>query len=119
MGKKDTLSKPLFIKELIRRAHQELLESQQERIRSGEPAIFEVEKMTIEVNFVVTQSKEVAGGIDFKIITVGGIDLDGKMDYQQQQIHKITITLAAVGSTNTSAHKDLEESGSRFMPREE
>ena len=49
MGKKDALSKPLFIKELIRRAHQELLESQQERIRSGEPAIFEVEKMTIEV----------------------------------------------------------------------
>jgi hypothetical protein len=119
MKKGFTASRSLFIKDLIRRVHQELLESQKEREECGEVAIFEVEKMTIEVNFVVTDSKEAKGGLDFKIITIGGLDLGGKAEYQQQQVHKIVLSLTALPNRNRLILKDLEESGSRFMPREE
>lgn len=112
-------TKSLFIKDLIRRVQQELLESQKERIANGEPAIFQVEKMTIEVNFVVSQSSEAKGGFDFKLITIGGIKIGGSKEYQQEQIHKITLSLTAVHGEDISGLKGLEESGSRFMPRNE
>jgi len=118
MKKGFTAFKSLFIKDLIRCVHQELLESQKEREEYGEVAIFEVEKMTIEVNFVATDSKEAKGGLDFKIITIGGLDLGGKAEYQQQQVHKIVLSLTALPRDRLIL-KDLEESGSRFMPREE
>jgi hypothetical protein len=117
LSQPEPLTRPLFIKDLIRRVHQELIESRQEREASGEAAIFEVEKMTIEVNFVAIQSKEAQGGLDFKIISVGGLELGGSAGIQQQQVHKITLTLNAV--SNTIVLRDLEETGSRFMPRED
>jgi len=117
MSKTAEISKNLFIKDLIRRVQVELMESQKEREQNGEPAIFEVEKMTIEVNFVAIESKKAEGGLDFKIIAVGGIDLGGSAGIQQQQIHKITLSLNAV--SNQTVLRDLEESSSHFMPREE
>ena len=80
-------SESLFIKDLIRKVNDELIESRTERIRSGEPAIFEVEKLTIEVNFVAVVNKEARAGIEFRVITVGG-KLGGGGSIQQQQIHR-------------------------------
>lgn len=110
---------PLFIKELIRRVHQELVESREEREAAGEPAIFQVSELTIEVNFVVAQSTEAKGGLDFKIITVGGIELGGSKEYQQQQVHKIILSLTALPDAGLSVLTDLEESASTFRPRED
>lgn len=109
----------LFIKELIRRVHQELVESQQEREASGQPPIFQVQQMTVEVNFVITESSEAKGGLEFKVITVGGVDLGGSKGYQQQQVHKITLLLSALPYDDAAKLKDLEESGSGVLPREE
>jgi Trypsin-co-occurring domain 2 len=109
----------LFIKDLIRKVHDELLESRTERISSGEPAIFEVEKLTIEVNFVAIENKEARAGIEFRVITVGG-QLGGGNSIQQQQIHRATLELVAIPPPQDDESSDiLSLSGSRFRPREE
>jgi len=109
----------LFVKDLIRRVHQELLDSQKERQECEEGPMFEVERLTIEVNFVVTHSTEAHGGLDFKIITIGGAGVGANAEYQHQQVHKITLSLVAVPDRTVLALKDLEDSGSRFMPRKD
>jgi hypothetical protein len=86
---------PLFVKELIRQVHEELLESQAERIESNEPALFRVENLTIEAHFVASEAKSAKGGLEFRILTVGGVSGGGSRDVQQQQIHKLTLTLTA------------------------
>lgn len=108
----------LFVRELIRRVHQELLESREERRQSGMPPIFEVERMEIEVNFVAIDSKEARGGLDFKVITIGGASVGGGKRYESQEVHKITLSLVALPYEVESRFRDLE-AGSRFMPREE
>jgi len=113
------MSESIFVKDLIRRVHQELLESQQEREKSGEHPIFEVESLTIEVNFVIVQSKEAKGEVGFKLITVAEGDLGGTKSYQQQQIQKITLSLTALPYDGMGSLKDVEGSSSRFMPRSE
>jgi len=117
----DKEPRPLFVKELIRRVHQELKDSKAEREQSGDPPIFEVERMTIEVNFVAVESREAKGGLNFKIITVGGVDLGGAASYQRQQVHKMTLSLSAIAYADGGGLQDLElpDSASRFMPREE
>ena len=42
------------------------------------------------------ESKEAKGGLNFKIITVGGVDLGGGASYQHQQVHKLTLSLSAI-----------------------
>ena len=105
--------RPLFIRELIRRVHRELLESRAEREEQGLAPIFEVQGMTIEVNFVATESRDLKGGLDFRVITAGG-----SRRYDNQQVHKITLTLAAPVIVETDEFGDLERSPGRFMPRE-
>lgn len=36
-----------------------------------------VERLTLEVNFVVTRSKGASGGFEFKVLTFGGLKADG------------------------------------------
>jgi hypothetical protein len=103
----------LFVRELIRRVHQELVESRAEREASGSAAIFEVERLTVEVNFVATESRDAQGGLDFKIVTLGG-----GMQLQSQQVHKITLNLVAVGYKPDGGLAELELEAPRFRPRE-
>jgi hypothetical protein len=86
----------LSLKQLIRRVTQELVESQREREESGGPALFEVEKLTLEVNFVVTKSKSAKGGFDFRVLTFGGINAGASGEHQEQEIHKIVLSLKVV-----------------------
>jgi hypothetical protein len=80
--------KPLFIKELIRQVHNELAESQEERELEGQDALFEVEKLTIEANFIATDSETESGGIDFKLLkyNAGGSS-------KNERVHKVTLEL--------------------------
>ena len=112
-------SESLFIKDLIRKVHDELIESRTERISSGDPAIFEVEKLTIEVNFVAIVNKDARAGIEFRVITVGG-QLGGGKSIQQQQIHRATLELVAIPPSQDDESSDiLALSDARFRPREE
>jgi hypothetical protein len=114
--------KSLFVKDLIRGVHRELLQSRTERRQAGEPPMFQVKNMTIEVNFVVVQSKSVKGGFSFKLITVGGLDASGSHAYQQQQVHKMTLILDAIDYSEEAedglVDLELPDSASSFRPRE-
>lgn len=107
----------LFIKDLIRRVHAELLESRAEREAAGEPPIFTVESLTLEVNFVAEKSKDVKGGLDFKVITVGGANLGGALTYHQQQVHKVTLNLVTAAADSNDIFSDLDETPGAFHPR--
>jgi len=91
MGEPAVQGDPLFIRDLIRRVYRELHAAQQERVDAGQGAIFEVDKLELEVNFVATESHERQGGVDFKIVTAGGTG-----SYQSQQVHKVTLSMSAV-----------------------
>lgn len=93
MGEEEFAGKPLFIKELIRRVHRELVDSQKEREENQEEPLFFVEKLVVEANFAIVESKGAKGGIDLKFITLGK-----QRDYSEQQVHKITLTLSSMPS---------------------
>ena len=81
----------LSIKELVRRVQTELIASEAERQASKQEPLFEVEKLTIEINFVVTRTTNAKGGFDFKLVTIGG-----DKTYEDQQGQKITRELKAI-----------------------
>ncbi|MEK6283163.1 MAG: trypco2 family protein [Acidobacteriota bacterium] len=93
MQNDDSTESSLSLKEMIRRVQTELMESQLEREASGLPALFAVDGLTLEVNFVVTKSKGASGGFDFKVLTFGGIKAGGDLEHQEQQTHKIILSL--------------------------
>jgi hypothetical protein len=96
MKKQADVKESLSLKELIRRVQEELAESQEEREKRGDQALFEVEKLVLEVNFAVTRSAKVNGRLEFKVLTLGGVNAGGGHDYEQQRVHKITLSLKAV-----------------------
>jgi hypothetical protein len=83
----------LSLKNLIRVVSNELLASRTERLAQGIPALFEIEDLTIEVSFVITESKGGGGGFDLSVIKA-----DGSVKYDKEQVHKITLTLKALGA---------------------
>lgn len=102
MAKKSIVNTPLHVKDIIRRVHSELIESQTERENNNEPPLFIVDKLTLEVNFTVTENTGVGGKFDLKVITA-----DSAKTVEEQQVHKITLTLTA--NPNLSAVKDSDK----------
>jgi hypothetical protein len=87
----DVATDDLSIRTLIQAVTQQLLESQSEREAAGVPAVFEVKDLSLEISFVATNSKKAGGGFDLKVIKA-----DAGVQYDQQSIHKIVLTLTAV-----------------------
>jgi len=81
----------LTIKDLIQHARREIEAAATERIAKEQNPLLAVESVVIEVNVVVTESKEGAGGFDLKVITASG-----KKSYEQQQVQKITVVLKTI-----------------------
>jgi hypothetical protein len=108
----------LQVKDLIRMVTDELMQSRQEREDRHEPAIFEVEKLTLEVHFVAQTSTEFNGGLDLKVVTVGGGHVGGKRTYQNQQVHTITLTLAGAPYETSQGDDALAglDTAPRFRP---
>ena len=78
------------LKDIIRRISAELIESQDERRRSGEAAVFEVSSLDIELNFVVTNSRSGNLGMDLKVVKGGG-----ERRYDEQQVQRLVLHLTA------------------------
>lgn len=101
-------SSELSIKQMIRAVTTELLSSQQERREAGDPALFEVSELSLEISFVATQSQNVGGGFDFKVVKA-----DGGVKYDDQSVHKIVLKLTtnkSSGSNQISPYgEDLEK----------
>jgi hypothetical protein len=110
--------RPLLLKDLISKVQQELLQSRREREERGEPPMFEVADLTLEVHFVAQQTTEVNGGIDLKVLTVGGLTAGVKRGLQHQQIHKITLRLTGVPYADGEAWAALD-TAPRFRPSED
>lgn len=110
MGKTNntSMTENLFIKELIRKVHDELIESQKEREINGIDPLFTVRDMTIEVNFIAEKSLSAKGGLDFKVVTIGG-----NTDIKSQQIHKITLNLEVDRSSISKSYPDLKPSNKK------
>jgi hypothetical protein len=101
----------LSLKTLIRAVSEELFASQTERLARNQPALFEVQDLTIEVSFVVTESEGVGGGFDLKVIKA-----DAKTKYDRESVHKVTLQLRALGKED-SILLDLPDQGLPVRPR--
>jgi hypothetical protein len=80
----------LSLKALIRAVTGELLASREERLAAGDPAIFEVEDLTLEISFVATTSKGGGGGIKFWVVNA-----DANVKYDDQSVQKVVLKLKA------------------------
>jgi hypothetical protein len=78
----------LSIKTLIRAVTQELLASREERQAAGEPAVFQVDELTLEISFVATNSNQGGGGFQFWVIKA-----DAGVKYDEQSVQKIILKL--------------------------
>ncbi|ENO2185825.1 trypco2 family protein [Vibrio alginolyticus] len=94
--------KSLFIGELIRKVHDELRESQERRELEGHEALFEIDTLTIEANFIVTEHESEGGGFDFKILKY-----NANASNKNETIHKIVLQLKA----NQNPFEDDEYDG--------
>lgn len=84
----------LFISDLIRKVHEELIDSQAKREDGKMPPLFRVKELTLEVNFVVQKSAKKGGKLGFSIITAGM-----EKGIEKQQVHKITLKLDTILDT--------------------
>jgi hypothetical protein len=91
------MAEDLSIKALIRAVSDELIASRIERQDAGQPALFEIKDLTIEVSFVVTESKGGGGGFDLKVIKA-----DANVKYDREQVQKIILTLRALGKDDAA-----------------
>ena len=105
------MDEPL-IGDIIARVSEELLASQQARRADGRPAIFEVASLEIELNFTVTESKSGQGGLDLKVISVGG-----ERKYDQQQVQRIVVHLAAAADSDDDGTDPFFDQATRVRPR--
>jgi hypothetical protein len=85
----------LSIKELIRRVQRELIASQKEREAANEEALFQVDKLDLEVHFVVTKSSKAEGGFSLQVLTLGGGHAGTSRGSEEQHVQKVTLSLKA------------------------
>lgn len=84
------MAQELLLREMIARVREELLQAESDRKEVTEKEFFRVHSVTLEVNFVVSESTEGGGGIDFKVLSASG-----KKTYQEQQVHKVSVALTS------------------------
>ena len=85
----------LSLKTLLQAVSEELRSSRSERLAQGLPPLFEVQDLTIEVSFVVTESKGGGAGFDLKVVRA-----DGTVKYDRESVHKVTLTLKALSESD-------------------
>jgi hypothetical protein len=89
---------------LVEYVREQLHVAAESRRQRNELALLRVESVTIEVNVVVTRTKEGHGGIDLKVLTVGGAKA-----FEEQQVHKVVLNLRAKEPGEPQYDDDLEE----------
>lgn len=80
--------KKLSIAEVIRRIQIELIESEEQRIRSGIPPIFQVENVDLTISFEIVKNINAKGSFSIAVISteIGG-------EVRQSSLNSITIHL--------------------------
>ncbi len=76
----------LSIKEIVRKVKSELVQAEHEMVENDEQPLFRVKKLSVELNFIVDESKETGGGLDLKIVAA-----DARKNYHEGEVQKITL----------------------------
>lgn len=79
------------IKDVIRKVQQELAESQKEREDKGEPPLFEVESLELEIHFVARKTTDAKVGLSLPVVDAGG-----SKNYSNEQVQRLKIRLKAI-----------------------
>lgn len=83
----------LNLYELITAIKEELEQLDTDRRNSGKQALLQLEEVTLELNFVVTNQKKGDGKINIWVVTIGG---EGSLEQQQTQKICLKLKLADV-----------------------
>ncbi len=94
MGMKSGLSS-LPLKDVIHSIQTQLMESEKEREEMNLPSLFTVKEVEIEMNFIV--EKTISTKAEANIVV---INADGEVDYREEGINKIKITLSTATDNN-------------------
>lgn len=84
-------SAELGVQDLIEKVKDELIKTEQKRIKDGRDPLFELKDFELEINFVVTNRNKESGGFDFKVVT-----LEGERDISSERIQKVKLRMAAI-----------------------
>jgi hypothetical protein len=80
----------ISLSDVIGEISDQLLASEEQRLREGRPAIFLVGSIDIELSIIVTESKNRSGGVNLKVVKG-----DMSRQYQDQQVQRVTVHLQA------------------------
>ena len=86
----------LGIAKVIRAVHDELIESELMRKKTGVEGLFRTKQLELELNFVVSSSTEGRGGIELQVVGLGGFNLGGGGEIKQEQIQKIKLVFETI-----------------------
>lgn len=89
---------------LVEYVRQQLHTASESRRQRNEAALLRVESVTLELNVVATTTTEGHGGVDLKVLTVGGAK-----SFEKQQVHKVVLNLRAKEPGEPQYDDDLEE----------
>lgn len=96
-GIEDAPGKAIGIPTLVEQVRSELIESERERVRKGQPPLFEMKSVDIEVAFVVKRTDKL--GAKFSVSVV---DLDAARDFSSEKTHRMTLHLALPAAETVS-----------------
>jgi len=97
--------RPLQLQDLIRQVRTELTRAVCERERGNEPRMFVVEKLTLEVNFVIENEQTLDGGGKTNLLAVE-FNASGEKRYKTEQVHKVTLELSPYNPEPATSKKE-------------
>lgn len=86
-----TQSEGLGVKDLIEKVKAELIETEQNQIKSNQAALFEIKDFDLEINFVVSTRHTGTGKLEYNVVTVGG-----ETEVSSERIQKINLHMTAI-----------------------
>jgi hypothetical protein len=97
----------ISLSELMLHAREQVLAATRTQRADGGPDTLRVNSLTIEVNVVASRTREGEGGLDIKVLSIGG-----KRVSEHEKIHKITVELEALSDN------EIAQAGQRLNPAE-
>lgn len=111
------LDNSISLGEAIHIIQQELMKSEEERVKSGLPKLFVTDKLTLEANCVFAQNETTGIGFDIKLLSVFSVKSDLSSKDESSYIQKIKLEFKTVnenGGSNISGITPIGLPGGRY-----
>lgn len=95
----------LGLSQLINQVKAELVDSQKESIKSGNPPMFRIKRVEVEVRFTVREVAKADGGIDLKLVA-----LKAGEEAESTHIHSVTVEMLGIDSVDFGLLQEKVES---------